>query len=102
MGQHFFVSDGSNYENSKIRFPYFAPYFKGKGMEIREVFIGVSFRSAKTAAPHLLNEARGYLCVSFHNLSKAEHFTGPSSGAAFPSSFGGFGSGCIAEKNSTA
>ena len=39
-----------------------------------KAFIGVSFRSVKTAAPHLLNEVRGYLCVSFHNLFKAEHF----------------------------
>ena len=54
VGQHFFVSDGSNYENSKIRFPYFAPCFKGNAMEIREVFIGVGFRSVKTAAPNLI------------------------------------------------
>ena len=80
MGQHFFVSDGSNYENSKIRFPYFAPCFKGNAMEIREVFIGVSFRSVKTAAPNLLNEVRGYLCVSFHDLFKAEHFIRPLAG----------------------
>ena len=46
-------------------------------MEIREVFIGVSFRSVKTAAPNLLNEVRGYLCVSFHDLFKAEHFIRP-------------------------
>jgi hypothetical protein len=36
VGQHFFVSVGANYENSKIRFPYFATYFKGNAMEIRE------------------------------------------------------------------
>ena len=45
-------------------------------MEIRECFIGVGFRSAKAVAPHILNEVRGYLCVSFHNLFKAEHFIG--------------------------
>ena len=36
MRQHFFISDGTNYENSKIRFPYFASCFKGNAMEIRE------------------------------------------------------------------
>lgn len=28
-------------------------------MEIREVFIGVSFRSVKTAAPNLIQKVRG-------------------------------------------
>lgn len=35
MRQRFFVFDGANYENSTIRFPYFASHFKENGMEIR-------------------------------------------------------------------
>ena len=52
-------------------------------MKIRECFIGVGFRSAKAVAPHILNEVRGYLCVSFHILFKAEHFIGTLIGCCF-------------------
>lgn len=53
MGQHFFVSDGSNYENSKIRFPYFASYFRGNAMEIRECFSIITAKKFVGSSSHI-------------------------------------------------
>ena len=58
-GAAFFVSDGSNYENGKIRFPYFAPRFKGNVMKIRESLYWGRFSQCQIRSPDLSNEVRG-------------------------------------------
>ena len=59
VGQHFFVSDGANYENSKIRFPYFAPCFKGNGMKIRESLYCGRFSQCQNRSPEPHLKGRG-------------------------------------------
>ena len=80
MGQHFLFLTEQIERTAEYNSLILHRILGGNGIKKGKAFIGVGFCSVKTAAPHLLNEVRGYLCVSFHDLFKAEHFIRPLAG----------------------